>query len=329
MRALSHPPASLLRSPQEPELGSFDGALPPVEWSSLAHSPLRALREKHWIYLTLASDALHVAVAVVDLGYATKVFAFVFDKASRRVVARESLLAPPKQGRLGAGLSESKLIDFHFAGSTVRMDREGSLVTVHAKLGTIAIDAELDDSDAPPAIGAVVDLGDRHFHATEKRALIPWRGGVVAGDERWSVRDGLAGFDFSRGFPHRKTSWNWGFLLGSTTAGEPIAMNLVEGFVGEAECAVWFRGRVYGIAEGRFTFDRQRTYAKWDVRSADGAVELTLTPCDVHEEFLELGLIGARYKQPIGLFSGTVTLEGETVQLEKVIGVVEDQQVRW
>jgi hypothetical protein len=329
MRALTTPPASLLRSRQEPTLGSFDGALPPVDWSTLPHGRLQSLREKHWVYLTLAADALHVAVAVVDLGYATKVFAFAFDKASRRVVARESLLAPPKLGHLGLNLDAATLIDFKFGGVVVRMTREGSTVHAHATFGKISIDADLDDGAAPPSIGAVVDLGGQRFHATEKRALIPWRGGVVAGDERWSVRDGVAGFDFSRGFPHHATNWHWGFFLGTTTAGEPIAMNLVEGFVGEAECAVWFRGKVHGVGEGRFTFDKKRTYSPWEIHSTDGAIDLTLIPCDVHEEFMELGLIGARYKQPIGLFSGTITLGDEQLRLDKVVGVVEDQQVRW
>lgn len=330
MRALATPPPALLRSAQEPSLGSFDGALPPVDWSPLKKDgTLKALREKHWIYLTLASESVHVAVAVVDLTYATKVFAFVFEKASRRVVARESILAPPKSSALADHLDGRQLVDFHLGASHVKIERDGSKVHVRVHLGSIHIDAELDDASAPPSIGAVVDLGRGRFHATEKRTLVGWRGGVSAGEERWSVREGVAGFDFSRGFPHRATSWHWGFFLGETTNGEPIAMNLVEGFVGEAECAVWFRGKVHGVGEGRFTFDPKRAYSKWQVRSSDGAVDLELIPCDVHEEFMELGIIGARYRQPIGLFSGALTVAGETVHIEKVVGVVEDQQVRW
>jgi hypothetical protein len=330
MRALASPPPALLRSAHEPVLGSFDGALPPIDWTPLKQDgTLKGLREKHWIYLTLASEAVHVAVAVVDLAYATKVFAFVFEKASRRVVARESLLAPPRTSTLAAHLDAKHLVDFRLVGSHVKIEREGSKVQVRVHLGSIRIDAELDDASAPPSIGAVVDLGEKRFHATEKRTLVGWRGGVSAGDERWSVRDGVAGFDFSRGFPYRATNWHWGFFLGETTAGEPVAMNLVEGFVGEAECALWFRGNVYGVGEGRFHFDARRPYAKWTVRSIDGAVDLELTPCDVHEEFMELGIIGARYRQPIGLFSGTLAIDDEVVHIDKVVGVVEDQRVRW
>ncbi len=329
MRPLATPPASLLRSSHEPSLGSFDGALPPIDWSPLRRSTLRALREKHWVYVSLASEAVHVALAVVDLAYATKVFAFVFDKASRRIAARESILAPPKKVRLASHLDGERLVEFRFGASQVHLAREGSVVSLSARLGAIAIDATLDDGAAPPSIGAVVDLGGGNFHATEKRTLLSCQGGIVAGGERWSMREGVAGFDFSRGFPHRTTDWRWGFFLGKTTEGEPIAMNLVEGFVGEAECAVWHGGKVHGVGEGRFTFDERRAYGTWQVRSADGAVDLELLPCDVHEEFLELGLIGSRYRQPIGLFSGTITVGGKVHRIAKVVGVVEDQHIRW
>ena len=329
MRDLSDPPVSLLGRSRAPAFGSYGGALPPVDWAQLPTRGRGALRTKHWIYATLACDDLLVAVAVIDLGYATKVFAFAFDKVSRSVVARESILAPPKLARLASSLEGERLIDFHFGGSTVVMNRDRHALRASVKLGSIAIDAELDDTNAPPSIGAVVDLGGQHFHATEKRSLVAWRGAVVAGTQRWAVREGVAGFDFSCGFPHRKTHWHWGYFLGTTAAGEPIAMNLVEGFVGEAECAVWFRGKVHGVGEGRFTFDRTRSYGKWEVRSTDGAIDLTLTPCDVHEEFLELGIIGARYRQPIGLFSGSISIDGERLNIDKAVGVVEDQRVRW
>jgi hypothetical protein len=329
MRALSAPPASLFGSSGTPALGSFAGALPAVDWSPVKRSPLQALREKRWIYLTLASEELHAALAVVNLGFATKVFAFVFDKAQRRVVARESMMLPPGLARVGANLDAPELVDARFGGASVHLAHEGDRVRVKANLGSIRIDALVNDASAPPSIGAIVDLGARRFHATEKRTLASWSGVVEAGDDRYRAEGGLAGFDFSAGFPHHRTEWRWAFLLGRTTAGEPIALNLVEGFVREPECAVWFRGAVHGVGEGRFAFDRSNPWKPWKVTTTDGAVDLELIPCDLHEEFLEAGVLGVRYKQPIGLFSGTLRIAGEEVAVHRAVGVAEDQRVRW
>jgi hypothetical protein len=58
-------------------------------------------------------------------------------------------------------------------------------------------------------------------------------------------------------------------------------------------------------------------------------VDLSLIPCDLHEEFLEAGVLGVRYKQPIGLFSGTLRVADETLEVDRVVGVAEDQRVRW
>jgi hypothetical protein len=329
MRALSSPPASLFGSSGSPALGSFGGALPAVDWAPVKRSPLQTLREKRWVYVTLASDDLHAALAVVNLGFATKVFAFVFDKAQRRVVARESMMLPPGIAKVGANLDAHRVVDVHFGGVSVHLVHEGDRLHVKASLGSIRIDANVNDCIAPPSIGAIVDLGTQHFHATEKRTLASWAGSVDAGDEHYRADEGFAGFDFSAGFPHHRTQWRWAFLLGRTTGGEPIALNLVEGFVREAECAVWFRGAVHGVGEGRFAFDRQNPWKAWKVTTTDGAVDLSLIPCDLHEEFLEVGVLGVRYKQPIGLFSGTFRVAGESVEVERVVGVAEDQRVRW
>jgi hypothetical protein len=200
---------------------------------------------------------------------------------------------------------------------------------VRASVGAIEVDARVNDCASPPGIGAIVDLGDGHFHATEKRTLAPWAGSVSFPDGRFAVDDGLAGFDFSAGFPLRSTAWRWAFVVGHSERGEPVALNLVEGFVREPECAVWFRGAVHGVGEGRFSFERRNLWRLWHVTSADGSVELTMIPCDLHEESIEAGVVSVRYRQPVGLFSGTIRLADETVVIRRVVGVAEEQRVRW
>jgi hypothetical protein len=329
MRALSSPPSSLFATSGTPAFGSFAGALPAVDWAPARRSPLGSFREKRWVYITLATEDMHAALAVMNLGFATKVFAFVFDKAQRRVVDRASVILPPTLARLGASLDAHRLVDLRFGGVSVHLVREGDVIHVKSRIGSIRMDALVNDTAAPPSIGAIVDLGRQHFHATEKRALAPWRGLVEAREDRYVSEDGVAGFDFSSGFPHHRTSWCWAFFLGRTATGEPIGLNLVEGFVRAAECAVWHRGKVHGVGEGRFSFDRRNPWRPWSIRTDDDAVELSLIPCDLYEEFLEAGLLGVRYKQPIGLFSGRLRVGGEEVDVTRVVGVAEDQRVRW
>jgi hypothetical protein len=103
-------------------------------------------------------------------------------------------------------------------------------------------------------------------------------------------------------------------------------MNLVEGFVGEAECALWIDGALFPLAEGRFDFDAARPLQPWKVKTADGGADLRFEPGGIHEEHKNFGVIASRFVQPVGSFSGTIAVEGRgPIELDQVLGVVEDQ----
>jgi hypothetical protein len=145
-----------------------------------------------------------------------------------------------------------------------------------------------------------------------------------------SLDGGLAGYDFTSGMLARHTWWRWGFALGRLAGGVPFALNLVEGFVGEAECAAWIGGELVGLGEGRFTFDRAHPAEPWSVRTADGIADLTFRPGAVHEERRDLLLVGSRFVQPCGAWSGTLALPGRpAVTIDRALGVTEDQDVTW
>jgi hypothetical protein len=213
---------------------------------------------------------------------------------------------------------------------------EGARVEVephrHVRLATkgLELDVVLDASGAPPAIGAIAEVAPNRFDATEKRALLGVRG-TLRVDGRTQVLDGgLAGYDFTSGLLARRTRWRWGFALGRDATGEPFAFNLVEGFVGEGECALWTRGELVPMAEGRFQFDAAKPSDPWTVGTADGATRLSMTPGEVHAEQREMLVLRSRFVQPCGEWSGTIALaERPPLVVGRALGVTEDQDVTW
>ncbi len=111
--------------------------------------------------------------------------------------------------------------------------------------------------------------------------------------------------------------------------GAPIGLNLVEGFVGAPECALFVGDQTLPLGEGRFEYDARRPLSPWRVRTECGAVELAFAPGAMHAERRDLGLVRARFVQPVGAFTGTIAAGGRTYELRDVLGVVEDQDVRW
>ena len=206
-------------------------------------------------------------------------------------------------------------------------------VGVPAK-GRVRIDLAFDAGRTPElSVVAPVESGGGSVNVTQKVAGLPVRGTIVAGGRTWTVDDAVGGLDYTHGYLARSTAWNWAFLVGRLDDGRRIGLNLVAGF-NEArddvnENALWLDDRLVPLDRARFDWDRTDPLSTWSVRTVDGAVELEFTPYAVHSERKDLVVITSRFLQPIGVFSGTVRVDGVEHRVRGIPGVVEDQDVRW
>jgi hypothetical protein len=334
VRELVPPPDSVVDpASRTPRLGSYRGGLPAVDWSPLGGGAVgRALRHTRWVYVAIATDDVYAALAVVRLGYASNAFAYAYDARARRMLLRRSWMGSPGAAEVGDTGGEGCRAAFRGRGATIAVERPrgSSRYAVRLDAGPLQLDASLDATNAPPAIGAVARVAPSRFDATEKRALLVAAGELRVEGRRLPLDGGLAGYDFTSGLLARRTRWRWGFALGRAAGGEPLAFNLVEGFVGEAECAAWIGDTLAPLGEGRFAFDPLKPGEPWRVRTADGGADLTLTPGAVHAERRNLLVISSRFVQPCGEWSGALSLPGRgRVEIARALGVTEDQDVTW
>jgi hypothetical protein len=333
-RVFSPPPSDVLDpATRRPLVGSYAGPLPPVDYGVLGRSlPFRIAREKAWYYVAIASPEVFVGAAVLRFGYVASTFAFLLERGpaggpSGHFLADVSELAPPfcakYLGERGA--------TFRLRDRRVRFEREepAGAFDLEVALPGLRVSARVSGALVPPPVSVVAELGEGLVHVTEKRALLPVEGEAEVGGRRFSLDGALAGFDRSHGFLRRRTVWRWAYLLGRTEAGDTIAVNLVDGFVGEPECAVWIGDNAYPVGEGRFLFDPGRPLAPWRIRSSCGAVDLTFEPGDIHAEHQDLGLVKTRFIHPVGAFTGTVTIAGRAHVVTRALGVVENQDSTW
>jgi Protein of unknown function (DUF2804) len=345
MRSLEAPPSSVLDPlTHAPARGSFRGGLPPsVDLGALAVPSLpilggslfRVAHEKRWVYAAISAGDVFLGAAIIKLGYASSAFVFAFDRASGRMLADVSLLGPsffakvngsPREGasaRFSSPLPRASL-------SWRRAPGEGAF-SLAVRAGEVSLDARFAVEGAPPPIGVIADLGAAGLvNTTEKGALLAVTGAATIGGRRISLDGGLGGYDYTHGYLARHTAWQWAFLLGRAESGERVGLNLVQGFVGEPECALWIDGALYPLAEGRFTFDAKRPGEPWQVRTADESVDLRFEPGGIHQEHKDLGVVTSRFIQPVGCFSGSIRVPGRApLVLARALGVVEDQDVLW
>jgi hypothetical protein len=311
--------------------GSYRGAIPAVDLASIAPNPLaRIARHKRWLYVSACTDEVFVAFAVVRLGYSATAFVYVFDAREGRIVAHES--------RIGPTISSDVVNDrqgvrarFALGGASWRLEKDaaGALVA-EVSAGDVRVRAALEPSSAPDPITAVAPVPDGVVDVTEKRALLAASGEVRVGSRTYALEGGLGGFDLTQGILARHTRWRWAFALGRAQDGERFGMNLVRGFAGEPECAVWIGDALVPVGEGVIEFDRAAPSAPWRVRSECGAVDLRFVPRDFHREDRRVLLVRARFVQAVGSYHGRVTVPGRApLTLDGVLGVTEDQDTLW
>jgi hypothetical protein len=345
MRTFEAPPSSVLHPlSHEVIAGSFLGGLPvevdlgslPVGGLPLVGATLfRAAHEKRWIYAAIAAGDLFLGAAIVKLGYASSAFAFAFDRASGRMLTDVSFLGPSAFASVNGAPREGASARFSSLGKRASLTwtraHGAGAFSLAVRAGDLAIDARLDTAGAPPPIGVVAGLGAPGLvNATEKGALLAVTGEATIAGRRFALDGGLGGYDYTHGYLARHTAWKWAYLLGRADSGERVGLNLVQGFVGEPECALWIDGALHPLAEGRFIFDVNQPLAPWRVRTADESVDLRFEPGGIHQEHKNFGVITSRFVQPVGCFSGTIRVPGrEPLVLSRVLGVVEDQDVLW
>lgn len=326
-RTVVHPGSGL------PAFGTYRGAFHSTSLEALAPNPAaRFVREKRWIYTALVKPPWLIAMAIVDLGYVQSGFAYAFHRDTGMSTSLASVIGVP----VVSGLRQNGVhrIDARLRARSTRFDvrerRGESLLVVHAMSPTLEIRATLDLGAAPPAMTAVAPVPGGVVNVTEKRTLAPLHGAAFVRGERVDLEGGIGGYDLTHGLLGRATRWNWAFFMGADDAGEPIAMNLVQGFVGAPECAL-FGGdqQVVPLSEGRFEWNHTEPRAPWSVRTADGECDLRFQPRDLHAEAVDVGVVRSKFVQALGTFEGTVRRGSRTHRISNVLGITEDQDVRW
>ncbi len=312
-----------------PEFGSFRGGLPRMDFGPIPKGRLwKLLHEKRWTYVAVADEKMFAAMAVVSLGYVATAMVFVLDRATGNLLVDRSILGPGTAASFeDAGDGKRKAL-FRWGRTELSLSDEGCVVDLAGDHTPIHIVMRPRPGSAAQPIAAVVPIEGGYANATEKR-LLDAEVEIVADGRRFLLDRAIAAFDHTAGYLARHTAWRWALGMGFAKSGERIAFNLVEGFVGEAECGGWLGDELFALGEGRFELDMASPLDPWRVRTACGSVDLRFTPKAIHAEDKDMLVVRSKFIQPIGDFDGTITLGGKRFEVERLAGVTEHQDVLW
>ncbi|NUP10309.1 MAG: DUF2804 domain-containing protein [Polyangiaceae bacterium] len=318
----------------DPSFGSFAGGLPRMDFGPIPKGRLwKLVHGKRWTYVGVADEQVFAGMAVVSLSYAAAAMVFVLDRKSGELIVDKSAIGPATAVRFEDCGDGKRSATFELGRTRVQLSDENVLVDLlndaTSELPTHLMFRPVGPGPSP--LAAVVPIEGGYANATEKR-LVEVTGEIVAKNRRYvlgGARPALAAFDHTAGFLARHTAWCWALGMGYASTGERIAFNLVEGFVGEAECGGWIGDELVGLGEGRFEFDKHRPSEPWKLKTTCGSVDLLFRPAAIHAEDKDMLLVRSKFIQPIGSFEGTLRLGGRTHEVKGLPGVTEHQDVLW
>jgi hypothetical protein len=335
MPAASLPPAPAtpVDSQGRPAVGAYHGFVERISWEGLrgqyAHSALyRRFHFKTWHFVSIGGPKCMVAFAIIDLGYAASAFAYVFDRGARRLLCDLSFTGLPGAVHVADTAGPGARSSFKAGGADLLIERPRGAAewTIRARGPKgFEIDATIDASHEPPALCAVAEIAGGVANCTHKSVCVPARGRAAAAGVSFDLEGSFGGFDHTCGLLARDTRWRW-----AAASSETIGFNLVEGFNGEVENALWLDGCLLKVGAAKFEFDPGATAKPWHVRTVDGVIDLDFAPEGERREDRNLVVAASRYVQPIGTFRGTITPPGgAAVAVADLLGVTEDHAAKW
>jgi hypothetical protein len=320
-------PAEVVGADGMPLMGPHAGLARAFDWHRLGGPHRRGalwrrLHHKRWHFVGLATSEVYCAAAVVDVGWGTSTFAYVFDRRQGRDLASFSLLGLSGLG-VQVGPHAAAPSFFRWSGGRVEIRQTAPgqwSLRVHSR--RLRIEAAYGGTGE--TLLAVGPAQGGTIHATQKSPALALSGFAEADGRRFELDGGVASFDYSNGMLGRDTAWCW---LSAHAPG--IGLNLQQGYFGSAENALWLDGSIVPLAEA--LLDEEEGGQAWRVRTGDGLVDLRFTPEGTRRDDTQLLLASSRLRQQIGTFSGEVRAapDSKTQRVERLAGLLEHHAARW
>jgi hypothetical protein len=302
--------------------------------------PLQFLRIKRWDYYGVFTPQRFFSATIADLGYAGNIFVYTVDFETGEV-HEEGLVIPLGKGvhlarnsTSEASICQGKDAQLSFKVSTGKRSLSISWPQFHDGRGIeaeIAFRCPLDHE----SMNIVIPIGEKRFYFNRKINCLPAEGSLRYGEvhEQLNPDETLGSLDWGRGVWEYSSFWNWASASGFMQDGRAVGLNLGRGFgdtsAATENCLV-LEGRIHKLDQVEFTYDSKDYMKPWKFNDSQNRLELSFTPFSERVARTNLGLIVSEVHQLFGQYSGkAVTDDGETLQIEGLIGFAEDHHAKW
>ncbi|MCK5430722.1 MAG: DUF2804 domain-containing protein, partial [Anaerolineales bacterium] len=302
--------------------------------------PFQRFRLKRWDYYAIFTPQRFFSATIADLGYAGNIFVYILDFATHEL-HEEGLVIPlgkgvalPRNSNEGDSLFDDGRARLFFQAGSNHRHISVSWPGFHDGKG---IHAEIRLSCPPrhESMTIVIPIEHKRFYYNRKINCLPAEGYLQYGELREALdpNECLGSLDWGRGVWAYRSFWNWASASGFLTDGRTIGLNLGSGFgdtcAATEDCLI-LDGCVHKLGGVKFAYSQQDYKKTWKFEDAEGRLALDFQPFTERVARTNLGVIFSEVHQMFGRYSGrVVTDEGETIQIDDLIGFAEEHHARW
>lgn len=286
-------------------------------------------------FISLLSPELIVGVAIVDLKLVSNAFVYLYAPATGQF-DEFSFLQPLARGTTFESRPGSGRAVFEKGRNRISVDAASEPGVRHLRVelaGGTRVDARIDEASSQQPLSICTRAGYTGWVFTRKTAARGCSGSVSWRGQQHDLQQlgALAAVDWTTGFMRRETFWNWGSLSCCLPDGRRLGFNLAAGVneTGFTENGIWLDDQLIKVDMVDFQFDRAEPLTPWQLRSADGQIDLRFQPVGTRQEKLNALLLASNFKQHFGQYHGELRVAGETLTLDGAWGLVEDHYARW
>ena len=333
MADLPEAPETPFDAEGQPRFGTYRGSCRDTNLTEAARTlgtgaGRQFLREKQWQWFAIANSRLACGGTLLDAGYATTVFLWVFDRTTQRMVVDETDILPPFAVEISDNPGPGGSAQLRGLPSRFSIEREDEQIHIDGSFESIQFDLTVDTTPTSP-LTAICPVGDgdhQGVNVTQKQNCLPARGRIAADGRAFRLGDdSLAMFDYTHGLMSRHTRWRWAIGTGLLEDGSPIGFNFVQGFNGELENAIWLDDGLRTTEAVDIEFDSDHPSDPWTVRSGHGALDLSLYVEGIRDHEMNYRVVSSNYLQPLGRCHGRIIDR----EVHDLFALAERHEAKW
>jgi len=298
--------------------GLYAGAV--EDMNTAIWSELRRGQRKAWTYTGAFSQRYYVGFAIADAGIAATAFAYVFDAETGLYVEEKATVPFGFSSDFDPDLKSV----WQLKNFSITRDGDRFTYTYQGK----RIQLRMTVTENGKGVTTIAPAAGRPFHHTYKNLLLPAEVDATVDGQHITFSGNIGGLDFSKGYPPRNTFWNWASINALTDSGVEFGVNLVGDFNNSIENALWVNGEVSQLSQATFSYGQPVEKSEWQIATLDGILQMRFKPLGMRGENINAFIMMSKFKQPFGVFTGTVQLK-DGVHAFTGYGVVEEHFAKW